>query len=101
MTPWRFGRRWKFEPTARLPYSAGGPSLYQEGMAKKPRISVPESIINCVACHKPTNGKGWFGPGCQCEIELEKSAPNAHAITTRRSNWDYGRNGWKADFRIV
>jgi hypothetical protein len=75
--PWRFRRGWKFRPAA----------LAGTGMAKKPRIPDPASIIYCVACHKPTNGKGWFGPGCQCEVELNKTTHRAHSISAPRSNW--------------
>jgi len=57
-------------------------------MAKKPRIPDAQSITYCIACHKPTNGKGWFGPGCQCEIEQSKAERSAHSVgTQRRSHW--------------
>jgi len=57
-------------------------------MAKNPRIPDSESIIYCIACRKPTNGKGWFGPGCQCEVEKNKGQLRVHSIGTRRSNWE-------------
>jgi hypothetical protein len=34
----------------------------------KPRIPDAATIIYCVACRKPTNGRGWHGPGCQCQL---------------------------------
>jgi hypothetical protein len=30
----------------------------------KKRIPDPETIVYCVECHKPVNGRGWYGPGC-------------------------------------
>jgi len=56
-------------------------------MAKKPRIPAAESIIYCVSCHKPTNGKGSFGPECQCEVESRAAKATAHVITTGLPNW--------------
>lgn len=44
-------------------------------MAKKPRIPDPASIIYCVTCRKPINGKGWFGPGCMGHEEEREPAP--------------------------
>jgi hypothetical protein len=30
----------------------------------RPRIPDPDSIVWCVTCRRPVNGKGWYGPGC-------------------------------------
>jgi len=56
-------------------------------MTKKPRIPDAASIIYCIACHKPINGKGWFGPGCQCDVDLRAAEHCAHSIGTGRSHW--------------
>lgn len=36
----------------------------------KPRIPDPATIIYCVKCRKSINGKGYFGPGCMCDVKL-------------------------------
>jgi len=58
-------------------------------MPKKPRIPDPLTIIYCIACHKPTNGRGWYGPGCQCEAEFRQAVHATHSIARRR-----GRTNW-------
>jgi hypothetical protein len=45
----------------------------------KPRIPDAATIIYCVACRKATNGRGWYGPGCQCAIAASHAAEGAHS----------------------
>jgi hypothetical protein len=41
----------------------------------------PTTIVYCVSCRKPRNGKGWFGPGCMCDLPKSGSTVDrAHRI---------------------
>jgi hypothetical protein len=50
---------------------------------KKPSIPAPESVIYCIDCRKPTNGKGYFGGECQCNEKLERNL--GHSIRVREA----------------
>jgi hypothetical protein len=42
----------------------------------------PSTIVYCVACRRPLNGKGWFGPGCQCNDGPRDALRGAHGRGT-------------------
>jgi hypothetical protein len=39
----------------------------------------PEELVYCVRCRRTRNGKGWYGPGCMCDVPTGR-APISHSI---------------------
>ena len=99
MTLWSSLKGWKSKPAKGISLLRRLATFYADHMAKKPRIPDPISIVYCIACHKPTNGRGWFGPSCQCHVELNKAERGAHSIRGGYRTGASGGNGWKAAVR--
>lgn len=54
-------------------------------MARKSRIPDPLTIIHCISCRLPMNGKGYHGRGCQCDVKPGHAAEKAHSIPLNTS----------------
>ena len=52
----------------------------------RPRIPLTETLIYCIACRKPQNGRGWHGPGCMCELPPADALRGAHGAGTGTRN---------------
>jgi hypothetical protein len=39
----------------------------------------PSTIVYCIACRKPMNGKGWFGAECMCDRPAGNALKGAHS----------------------
>lgn len=50
----------------------------------KRRIPDAAELIYCVECRKPTNGRGWHGPGCICGTAGGNALRGAPSVGTMR-----------------
>lgn len=50
-----------------------------ENPMTRPRIPDPLTVVYCIACRKPQNARGWYGPGCMCDVKTGHGAERAHS----------------------